>query len=152
MTIWSRWKTSPELRTKVRRWLLVAMLVDVLVLFAMTSGSDWFYDPRRRNPPGRVIVYSTSWCPACERLRRCLRQHSVPFEERDIEASLRARAEWSALDGFGIPLTLAGREIAYGMREEGLRRALASAGHRIDCRVAGPAAAPIESPLRGSQR
>ena len=148
MELWNRWKTDPPLRARVRRWLLVAMLVDALALFALTRGSAWYHDPRRSNPKGRVIVYTTRWCPVCERLRDCLRLYSVPFEERDVEASEGARAEWSALDGHGVPLTLAGQELAYGMREEELRRALGSAGYRIDCRSRGSAAAKIESPLR----
>src|SRR6266852_9810160 len=54
-------------------------------------------------------------------------RHGVPFEERDIESSLRARAEWSAIDGYGVPLTLVGQQIAYGLRQGQLQIALAAA-------------------------
>lgn len=150
MTFWERWKSDPKLRSKVRLGLLAAALADVLALFALTTGADWYYDPRRHNPAGHVIVYSTRWCPVCERLRQCLRLNSVPFEERDIEATKDARAEWSALDGSGVPLTLAGQELAYGMREKELRRALGSAGYRIECpSVDSAAETPMPRKSRG---
>ena len=100
---------------------------------ALVRGPAWYYDPRRGNAPDHVIVYTTRWCPACERLRQCLRRHRVPFEERDVEASRRAEAEWSALGGFGVPLTLVGRQIAHGLRQEQLQAALGAAGFQVDC-------------------
>jgi mycoredoxin len=35
----------------------------------------------------KIVVYSTSWCGDCHRLMRELRDHQIPFEERDIEKS-----------------------------------------------------------------
>jgi hypothetical protein len=75
-----RLRSSPGLRAKVRRWALVLALLDALALLGLTRGRDWYYDPRGTNSPGHVVVYTTRWCPACERLRRCLREHAVPFE------------------------------------------------------------------------
>jgi glutaredoxin len=137
-----RLRSSSELRAKVRRWALVLALVDALALLGLTRGRDWYYDPRGSNPPGHVVVYTTRWCPVCERLRQCLRQHAVPFEERDVEGSRRAAAEWSALGGSGVPVTLAGREVVLGMRPEELRSALAGAGFQVDCRAGREPAAP----------
>jgi glutaredoxin len=116
----------------VRRLLWTALGLS-LVLWVVDRGVPWYYDPRRGNAPDHVIVYTTGWCPACERLRVCLRRHAVPFEERDVEASKRAAAEWYALDGAGVPLTLVGQQIAHGMRREQLEPALAAAGFKVDC-------------------
>jgi mycoredoxin len=33
----------------------------------------------------RIIVYTTSWCGDCRRLKDHLRENHVPFEEKDIE-------------------------------------------------------------------
>jgi glutaredoxin len=136
-----RWASTTETR---RRLLWVALFLSLLLLL-LQRGPAWFFDPRRGNAFDHVIVYSTSWCPACERLRQCLRRHGVPFEERDVETSWRAAAEWSALDGDGVPLTLVGQRVAYGMRQEELETALGGGGFRVDCWGAG---AVID--LRGS--
>jgi glutaredoxin len=104
-----------------------------LVTLFLDRGPAWYYDPRRGNAPDHVIIYTTRWCPVCERLRQCLRRHRVPFEERDVEASARAEAEWSALDGVGVPVTLVGQQMARGMRQEQLQVALDAAGFHVDC-------------------
>jgi len=135
---WQRWAASPEGRSKARTRVLWALLAVSLAALIVDRGSAWYFDPRPRNPADHVVVYTTRWCPVCERLRQCLRKHGVPFEERDVESSLRARAEWSAIDGFGVPVTLVGQQIAYGLRHEQLQIALAGAGYQVDCR--GPRA------------
>lgn len=147
-----RWAANPEARRKARTRLLVAMLTLSLAALIVDRGTDYWFDPRPKNPADHVVVYTTRWCPVCERLRQCLRKNGVPFEERDVEASWRARAEWAALDGYGVPLTLAGREIAYGMRQAQLQTALAKAGYRVDCWSAAGSAALSESAVPGASR
>jgi glutaredoxin len=127
-----------------KRPLLLAALGFAGLLLVIDRGPAWCCDPRPDNPSGRVIVYSTDWCPVCERLRQCLRLHRVPFEERDVERSPRAEAEWEALGGLGVPLTLAGQRVAHGMRQEELQGALAEAGYAVDCWSNEPSRPPSE--------
>jgi glutaredoxin len=141
----SRWASDPALRARIRRKLLWAALALALAAFAIDRGPVWYYDPRRHHGAGQITVYSTSWCPVCERLRVCLRKQGVPFDERDIEAEERAGMEFWALDGRGVPLTLAGQAIAHGMRQAELQPALRSAGYRVDCWSTPPASAPDEA-------
>jgi glutaredoxin 3 len=47
----------------------------------------------------KVQIYSTSWCPYCDRARRLLKQKDVDFEEIDVEARPEARAEMMARSG-----------------------------------------------------
>jgi len=129
----SRWASDPALRARTRRKLLWTTFALALATLALDRGPTWYYDPRRHHGANQVTVYSTSWCPVCERLRVCLRQHGVPFDERDIETVERAGLEYWALDGDGVPLTLAGQEIARGMRQAELQPALRSAGYQVDC-------------------
>jgi len=35
----------------------------------------------------KIIIYSTSWCGDCHRLKGQLMDRGIPFEERDIEKS-----------------------------------------------------------------
>jgi glutaredoxin 3 len=44
-------------------------------------------------------MYSTSWCPYCERARRLLGRKQVPFQEIDIEAAPEKRAEMQTRSG-----------------------------------------------------
>jgi glutaredoxin len=121
----------PDTRGTSRRArpLLLAALGLALLLLVLERGLPWYYDPRPGNPPHHVIVYSTGWCPMCEHLRQCLRRHHVPFEERDVEGSPRAEAEWWALEGTGVPVTLVGQRVVYGLDLEALQEALAAAGY-----------------------
>lgn len=40
-----------------------------------------------------VVMYSTSWCPYCDRARRLLASKSVAVEEIDVESAPGKRAE-----------------------------------------------------------
>jgi len=33
----------------------------------------------------KVVVYTTSWCPHCEAVRKLLKQHRIEFIEHDVE-------------------------------------------------------------------
>jgi glutaredoxin 3 len=46
-----------------------------------------------------VTMYTTSWCPYCDRARRLLARKGVPFEEVDIESAAEKRAEMQARSG-----------------------------------------------------
>jgi glutaredoxin 3 len=40
-----------------------------------------------------VVMYSTSWCPYCERARRLLASKGAAIEEIDVESAPEKRAE-----------------------------------------------------------
>ena len=44
-------------------------------------------------------MYTTSWCPYCERARSLLERRNVPFESIDVEARPEARAEMVTRSG-----------------------------------------------------
>ncbi len=37
----------------------------------------------------KIIVYTTSWCGDCRRLKSQLKDHGISYEERDIEQNER---------------------------------------------------------------
>ncbi|MBW2732295.1 MAG: hypothetical protein JRH20_07855 [Deltaproteobacteria bacterium] len=43
-----------------------------------------------------VVLYSTTWCPACRSARSWLKEKKIPFVEKDIEKDKRAAAELMA--------------------------------------------------------
>ena len=45
----------------------------------------------------KIVVYTTSWCGDCRRLKSELRERDIPFEERDIEQN---ENDYRAMMGF----------------------------------------------------
>ena len=49
--------------------------------------------------PPAVVMYTTSWCPYCERARRLLATKNVSIEEIDVESAPAKRAEMQTRSG-----------------------------------------------------
>ena len=109
----------------------------LLALAALILATDrlvvWRFNPLHSNPPKAVVLYSAAWCGLCAQIRTCLKASDVPFEERDVEKSMRASAEWWALRVRGVPATLVGSELVYGFDTKKLTSTLNSAGFSVSC-------------------
>ena len=46
-----------------------------------------------------IVMYTTNWCPYCERARRLLRSKGAAFEEIDVESAAEKRAEMISRSG-----------------------------------------------------
>jgi glutaredoxin 3 len=46
-----------------------------------------------------IIMYTTNWCPYCERARRLLSAKGAAFQEIDVESSPERRAEMLSRSG-----------------------------------------------------
>jgi glutaredoxin 3 len=46
-----------------------------------------------------IVMYTTNWCPYCERARRMLKTKGATFEEVDVESAPEKRAEMQARSG-----------------------------------------------------
>jgi len=46
-----------------------------------------------------VIMYTTSWCPYCERARRLLSAKGARFDEIDVESAPEKRSEMQSRSG-----------------------------------------------------
>lgn len=120
----------------MQRRLRIAIYV-LLALIALILATDrivmWRFNPLNSNPPKSVVLYSAEWCGLCARIRSCMKMSGVPFEERDVEKSMRASAEWWALRVRGVPATLIGSELVYGFDTAKLTSTLDSAGYPVSC-------------------
>jgi glutaredoxin 3 len=82
-----------------------------------------------------VTMYTTSWCPYCERARRLLRSKGVAFQEIDIEAAPEKRAEMQNRSGRRtVPQIFIGDQHVGGSDD---LHALESAG-KLDALLSGP--------------
>jgi glutaredoxin 3 len=46
-----------------------------------------------------VVMYTTNWCPYCERARRLLSAKGAAFTEIDVESAAEKRAEMQSRSG-----------------------------------------------------
>lgn len=77
-----------------------------------------------------VVLYGTSWCPACRRATAYLTELGVPFEQKDVEKDPAAAREVAALreragiPGNGIPVIDVGGTVLAGFNQGQLDAAL----------------------------
>lgn len=70
----------------------------------------------------RVVMYSTSWCGYCRKMRALLGELAIDFTELDIEKSAAARSAKNQLDSScGVPLVDYGGQVICGFAEARIR-------------------------------
>jgi len=75
-----------------------------------------------------VVMYATRDCPYCAKTREYLTDKGVKWEERDIDTSPQAAAEFKAKGGVGTPLVLInGEKVVDGFDKAKLDEALKKA-------------------------
>ncbi|MEK6819657.1 MAG: glutaredoxin domain-containing protein [Nanoarchaeota archaeon] len=75
--------------------------------------------------PKKVILYSTSWCPWCKRVREFLKSKKIKFTERDVEKNKKYVDEVvKKSKQMGIPVTDIDGKIIIGFDEEKIKKAL----------------------------
>ena len=58
----------------------------------------------------KVVMYSAEWCGVCTKAKKYFRSKKIPFKERDIDKSKKARKAFDKLNGKGIPVILVGKK------------------------------------------
>jgi glutaredoxin len=90
--------------------------------------------PATPPPEGSVIVYSATWCGFCKKTKAWLKEHNVPYIERDVEKTPGAQAELdqklkaAQVPGGGIPVVDWGGTLVMGFDQAALTRLLAEKG------------------------
>lgn len=79
-------------------------------------------------PRGEVWIYTTPRCVYCKRAMAHMQEQGVRFREKDIRASAQYDAEFRALGGRGVPVTLAGAQRINGYKRRAFDEFLKSAG------------------------
>lgn len=73
----------------------------------------------------KVTVYSTSWCPWCDRVKDFLREKKVPFTDVNVENNPVAAQEMVQKSGqMGVPVVDIDGTIIVGFNEPEIRKAL----------------------------
>jgi glutaredoxin len=71
-----------------------------------------------------VRVFMTTWCGNCRALEEFLKKEGIRHRSYDIEKDMRARQEYQALGGRGVPLVKIGERIIRGFNKGEIRAAL----------------------------
>jgi glutaredoxin 3 len=75
-----------------------------------------------------VVVYTTSWCPACKQAKSWMNAHGMAYDERDVEASVAYSRELHSLNPRGsIPTFDVEGQVLVGFSDPALVRAMEQA-------------------------
>lgn len=80
------------------------------------------HPPAAASSDRSVTLYGTSWCGYCKKARRYFQSHAIPYTDLDIETNARARQDFDAMGGKGVPVILVGNRRMNGFSEEGFRQ------------------------------
>lgn len=71
-----------------------------------------------------VIVYSTTGCPYCERVKSYLSEHGIQFEERNVSTNKQYFDEVRERKIFGLPATFINGKLVLGFQEKKFKQLL----------------------------
>ena len=70
----------------------------------------------------KVTMYSTAWCGYCKKAKKYFQAKGIPFVEYDIEKHIRAKRDYDALGGKGVPVIVMGKKRMNGFSVAGFER------------------------------
>ncbi len=72
-----------------------------------------------------VIVYSTEWCPWCEKTREFFKKYKIKFKNADVGVNVKAAQEMVKKTGQqGVPVIDVNGNIVIGYDEDKLKKLL----------------------------
>jgi len=71
-----------------------------------------------------VIVYSTTGCPYCERVKAFLKEHRIEYEERNVATNKEYFDQLRERKIFGLPATLIDGKLVLGFQEKKFQQLL----------------------------
>lgn len=73
----------------------------------------------------KVIVYSTSTCPWCVKVKEFLKQNNIPFKDIDVSEDKEAANEMIEKSGqMGVPVIDVNGTIIVGFDQDAIKKAL----------------------------
>lgn len=111
---------------------LIASVIFMMLYVAADQLIAFAFDPTGRYG-NKIIMYSTSTCPYCKRLRKCFAQSKLKYEEKNIRKDFLAHYEFMALRARGVPVVLVGNDVVYGYGIEKLNNILSKSNRKLLC-------------------
>ena len=120
---------------KKARYIQVGLAGVVLLLLGY-FGKDAFIF-YTFNPAGRydnqIVLYSTSSCPYCAKLKQCFASSGLEYKEKNIKNNILSALEHEALGGNGVPIVLIGSDVVIGYKIKKLNDILTKSNRKISC-------------------
>ncbi len=124
-TFAARYRASPTYR--VLTWTIVVLLPVAIALHLYNVVQKHVHDPRRQ-PAGAITVLVTERCPFSRELESALKGADIPYRRIDVEKDDGGAWAYYAVNGHGVPVTVIGDNVVYGLRTGALRSTLRQAG------------------------
>lgn len=84
---------------------------------------------KRHSSQKRVVVFSTSSCPWCNRVKQYLRQNHITFKDVDVSRDRKAAEDMVRMTGqSGVPVVMIGSRSIVGFDKRKIDRYLGIAG------------------------
>lgn len=104
-----------QVEVSLMKFLKFSVLLSmVLVVSACLDSSNKAPAKYTEKYGDGVVLYATSWCGYCEKMREFFAEHKIEYREYDVEASNEAMAEFKELGGKGVPLVLVKGRVVIG--------------------------------------
>ncbi|NOS88574.1 MAG: glutaredoxin family protein [Methylococcaceae bacterium] len=106
----------------------------LLLLIALLGGlyqnqnqiKNWLNPPPPAAPGSyNVVLYSTTWCGYCAKMRSYFADHHIRYRDVDVERSEEGIRAYADLGGNGVPIVVIGKQVIYGYAPEQVDEALA---------------------------
>lgn len=111
-------------------WSLIVLLPTAVALHLYQEVQKHRHDPRRQAPDA-VTVLVSSTCPFSQELEASLKAADIPYRRMDVDHDDGAVWAFHAVKARGVPVTVIGGEVVYGLRTHLLRSTLQGAGREV---------------------
>lgn len=79
-------------------------------------------------PDKTVLLYSSTGCKYCKKVKEFLNTHNITYEEIDVNTSERGKEDFAKLGGIGVPIIIVADTKIVGFDEGELKSVLKSKG------------------------
>ena len=127
-TFAARYRASRTYRALT--WALLVLIPTAVALHLFTVVQKHVHDPRRQ-PAGAVTVLVTERCPFSRELEASLKSAGIDYRRIDVDQDDGGEWAYYAVNARGVPVTVVGTEVVYGLRTGLLRTTLQRAGRDV---------------------
>ena len=111
-------------------WSLIVLLPVAVALHLYGIVQKHRHDPRRQ-PADAITVLVIERCPFSRELETSLKEAGIPYRRVDVDKDDGGASAFYAVNARGVPVTVIGSEVVYGLRTALLRGALQRAGRDV---------------------